>query len=92
MKEDSGEKQAEGLNGPRTSLMTRHCSELARVDSADNLPIPWGAARPLCLLWQCLSGWLGQTAGLTHREQAEGSQGKGGKVELNNHWTEKGRG
>lgn len=30
------------MTGLRTSLMSRHCSELARVDSAGNLPISLG--------------------------------------------------
>lgn len=63
------------LTDPRTRLMTRHRSELARVESADNLPIPWGAARQLCLLWQCLSVWPDWTARLTHREQAARDRG-----------------
>lgn len=63
------------MTDPRTRLMTRHRSELARVESANNLPIPWGAARQLCLLWQCLSVWPDWTARLTHREQVERDQG-----------------
>lgn len=70
-----GRSRQKALTDPRTCLMTRHCSELARVESADNLPIPWGAARQLCLLWQCLSVWPDWTARLTHREQVERDRG-----------------
>lgn len=45
MKEDAGEKQAEALTGPRTGLMTRHCGELAGIDSAGNSPSSLGSSQ-----------------------------------------------
>ena len=72
MKKDFGRSRQKALTSTRISLMTRHCSASTLCRSVGSHQAPVRFSGSACQ--------AGQTARLTHREQA--GQGKRGKSEI----------